>query len=187
MLNKSMDEKKNSLVHKILDIEVDMFRRVPTGEEPSCRAHLENMKLHRRGQFSTWSVETCESYLEDLRRAEQKGVNLMTIKYARMDNLIPPYSDSPLIPQIVDRFVDWQKEMLRDYPNLMRGGRDIEDFSNYLRGELETYSDRTLELLRKDVESFAVAEENMSVAVYAYLAGQSGYDSLDAMEQALAR
>src|SRR6056297_729835 len=100
-----MEKEKNSVLHKILDFEVDMFRRVPTGEEPSCRAHLENMKLHRRGQFSTWSEKTCESYLEDLREAERKGINLMTIKYARMDELIPVYSDNPLIPRIVDRFV----------------------------------------------------------------------------------
>jgi len=182
-----MENEKNRIVHQILDIEVDMFRRVPTGEEPSCRSHLENMKLHRRGQFSTWSKRTCESYLEDLREAEQEGVNLMTIKYARMDNLIPEYSDNPLIPKIVDRFVTWQKEMLMNFPNMMRGGRDIEDFARYLRGELETYSDRTLGFLMEDVEEFSVKGENMSVAVYGFLARQSGYASLEAMEDGLKR
>jgi hypothetical protein len=182
-----VNESKSRTVHRILDIELDMFRRVPTGEEPSCRSHLEDMKLHRRGQFSTWSEKTCESYLEDLREAERRGVNLMTIKYARMDKLIPPYSGNPLIQRIADQFVVWQREMLRDYPNLMRGGRDLEDFSNYLRGELETYSDRTLEFLWQDVESFAARGENMSAAVYGYLARQSGYESLELMEEALAR
>ncbi|MCF7943547.1 MAG: DUF4125 family protein [Spirochaetia bacterium] len=181
-----MTESKNRTIHRILDIEVDMFLRVPTGEEPSCRSHMEDMKLHRRGQFSTWSEETCESYLNDLREAERKGVNLMTVKYARMDNLIPPYSDNPLIQPITDQFKVWQQDMLRDYPNVMRGARDIEGFSNYLKGELETCSGQTLKLLYKDVEGFAARGKNMSVAVYGYLAKQSGYDSLEAMEQALA-
>ncbi len=182
-----MAENKNRTVHRILDIEVDMFLRVPTGEEPSCRSHMEDMKLHRRGQFSTWSEETCESYLNDLQEAERKGVNLMTVKYARMDNLIPPYSDNPLIQPIADQFRVWQQDMLRDYPHVMRGARDIEDFSNYLKGELETYSARTLELLWKDVESYAARGENMSIAVYGYLASQSGYESLESMERALTR
>ncbi len=177
-----MHDDKNKVVHKILDIEVDMFRRVPTGEEPSCRAHLDDMKLHRRGQFSTWSLETCKSYLNDLQEAELKGTNLMTIKYARMDDLIPPYSKSPYIDAIVGTFVEWQKEMLEKYPNIMRGGRDIGDFERYLRGELETYSDKTLELLQRDVQHYEDAGNNMSVAVYEYLARQSGYGSIDELE-----
>lgn len=180
-----MEERKNRIIHKILDIEVDMFRRVPTGEEPSCRAHLDDMKLHRRGQFSVWSVETCESYLEDLKAAEERGENLMTIKYARMDNLIPPYSSNPLIDTIVDRYVEWQEEMIEKFPNIMRGGRDIEDFKNYLRGELETYSDRTLELLNRDTEKYKKDSRNMSIEVYDYLAGQSGYTSIEEMENNL--
>ncbi len=177
-----MDKGKNSVVHKILDLEVDMFRRVPTGEEPSCRAHLDDMKLHRRGQFATWSLETCRSYLQDLERAEERGINLMTIKYARMDNLIPPYSENSLIAEIADTFTTWQREILDKYPNIMRGGRDIEGFSVYLRAELETYSDETLELLHRDVEKFKQEGRNMSIQVYDYLAQQSGYESIDELE-----
>ncbi len=182
-----MEAEKNRIVHEILDIEVDMFRRVPTGEEPSCRVHLEDMKLHRRGQFSTWSSATCASYLEDLRTAEQRGENLMTIKYARMDELIPPRSRNPHIEKILARFRQWQKDMMERYPNIMRGGRDMDDFANYLRGELETYSDRTLEFLYADVELHYSEDLNMSIAVYEYLARQSGYDSIEALDRALER
>jgi len=180
-----MDKEKNSVVHKILDLEVDMFRRVPTGEEPSCRAHLDDMKLHRRGQFATWSLETCQSYLQDLQQAEENGTNLMTIKYARMDNLIPPYSNNSLINKITDTFIIWQREILDKYPNIMRGGRDIEGFSGYFRAEMETYSDKTLELLHRDVENYTQDGRNMSIQVYEYLAQQSGYKSIDELEAAL--
>lgn len=182
-----MSGEKESTIGRILDIEVDMFQRVPTAEDPSCRAGLDGMKLHRRGQFATWSPQTCESYLQDLRAAEERGDNLMTIKYARMDDLIPPYSENPIIDEILGHYTAWQREILRDYPNLMRGGRDMEDFAAYLRGELETYSDRTLELLKKDVEGYLSRGENMSKAVYEYLARQSGYESLDRLEEALSR
>lgn len=180
-----MDKGKNSVVHKILDIEVDMFRRVPTGEEPACRAHLDDMKLHRRGQFSTWSLETCRSYLQDLERAKERETNLMTIKYARIDNLIPPYSENSLINKIAETFKSWQREILDKYPNIMRGGRDIEEFTGYLRAELETYSDETLELLHRDVDKYKQKGQNMSIQVYESLAKQSGYESIDELEAVL--
>jgi hypothetical protein len=181
----SMSDEREHTIGRILDIEADMFLRVRTADDPSCRADLESMKLHRRGQFATWSTETCESYLRDLRAAEERGENLMTIKYARMDELIPPYSENGLIDEILERYRQWQREMIRDYPNIMRGGRDLDDFGNYLRGELETYSDETLALLRKDVEACSRRGENMAKQVYEYLARQSGYESIGQLERAL--
>jgi hypothetical protein len=179
------EEKKEKLVQRILEIEVDMFRRVRTGEEPSCRAFMEDMKLHRRGQFSSWSGETCASYLADLERALAEGQNLMTMKYARMDNLIEPLSTNPLIHRIRDRYVAWQGEVHRDCPNTMRRGRDLQDFANYLGCELETYSDTTLHLLWYDVEAATRDGRNLAREVYESLARQSGYDTLEDMERVL--
>jgi hypothetical protein len=180
-----MKQNKQRIVEQILEIEVEMFLRVPTDQEPSCRAHMEDMQLHRRGQFAGWSRETCASYLDDLKRAKAAGRNLMTLKYARMDDLIPPLSRNPLIPRIRERFLQWQKEVSARYPNIMRGARDLEDFSNYLGAELETYSDETLELLYADVEACDQVGGNMSLEVYRFLAGQAGYASLEQMEESL--
>jgi uncharacterized protein DUF4125 len=181
-----MSKSKETVVNEILEIEVKMFLRVRTADEPSCRAYVEEMRLHRHGQFATWSEETCRSYLGDLQTAETSGDNLMTIKYARMDDLIPPYSHSPRINDIVVRFVEWQRDFMTRFPNIMRGGRDMAGFTKYLQSELETYSDATLELLWKDVESCHGSGVNMSVEVYRYLASHSGFDTLEAMEQRLA-
>ena len=180
-----MQQDKEGIVEQIVEIEVEMFRSVPTGQEPACRAHLEAMQLHRRGQFAGWSEQTCASYLQDLRRAKTAGKNLMTLKYARMDNLIPPLSENPLIHRIRQRFLRWQEEVIARYPNIMRGARDPDDFSNYLGAELETYSDETLELLAADVEACHREGGNMSLEVYRFLAGQSGYASLEQMEESL--
>jgi hypothetical protein len=181
-----MEEAKRQIVEAILELEVDMFLRVPTDEEPSCRAHMEDMKLHRRGQFAGWSTETCASYLDDLRHAAAEGRNLMTLKYARMDKLIPPLSENPLIASICDRTVSWQREVLERYPNALRGAREIGDFANYLSCELETYSDRTLGLLWQDVERCETEGGNMAQLVYELLAAQSGFGSLGEMEQSFA-
>jgi len=180
-----MSENKQRIVEQILEIEVEMFLRVPADREPSCRAHMEDMQLHRRAQFAGWSQQTCASYLEDLKKAKAAGKNLMTLKYARMDDLIPPLSRNPLIPRIRERFLHWQKEVLERYPNIMRGARDLDDFSNYLAAELETYSDETLELLDADVEACLRDGGNMSLEVYRFLAGKEGYASLEQMEESL--
>ncbi len=182
-----MEKKKKELISRILDIEVDMFLRVPTAEEPSCRSHMEDMKLHRSGQLFSWSEATCDSYLQDLQAAVEKGENLMTIKYARMDNLVPPRSDNPLITKITEKYALWQEEILKDFPNVMRGGRDMEGFRLYFSCELETCSDRTLELLWNDVNDALLKGVNMSGSVYKYLARQAGYETLEAMEESLKR
>jgi len=180
-----VSEDKQDVVEQILAIEVPMFLEVPTAHEPSCRAHIEDMKLHRRGHFAGWSAAACASYLEDLRRARAAGRNLMTLKYARMDELVPPLSSNPRIAAVLERFVGWQREVIERYPRIMRGARPLEDFARYLRAELETYSDRTLELLAADVEACRRAGGNMSLAVYRFLAGQLGHASVEAMEQSL--
>jgi len=176
---------KDGIIEKILDLEVEMFLKVPTDEEPLCRSDIESMRIHRDGQLSSWSEEACRSYFEDLRSAKEAGLNLMTVKYARMGKQIPPYSSNPYIEKIVNIYRQWQSEIIQRYPNTMAGGRNIDDFQIYLRSELETYSDRTLEILWKDVQRSLDEEINMSVEVYERLARRAGYQSLDDMEKSL--
>ncbi len=179
------DSVKKNLVESILELEVKMFLRVPTGEEPSCRSDIESMKLHRSSQFAGWSVETCESYLDDLKKADQSGRNLLTLKYARMDNQIPPLTNSTHLAAICNQYVEWQLEFIRQYPNIMRRGRSIDDFKNYLSSELETYSNKTLDLLWTDVEACRHSGGNLSLDTYKYLAVQAGFKSLEDMENNL--
>jgi len=89
------------IIEKILARELKMFLSVPSARKSSCQDYPESFKLHRKAQFSCWSRDTLESYLSDLEKAEEKGINLMTHKYARMDNLIPQLNSNPLIDKIV--------------------------------------------------------------------------------------
>jgi hypothetical protein len=184
------DEK--ALVERIVDHELEMFLSVPADGEYSCQQNPDSFRLHRRAQFSIWSKDTLESYLQDLLRAEAEGVNLMTIKYARMDSRIPRTNFNPLIEMIVAIQYRWQQEIFARYPNLMGGARPLsssEDsayrtsFETYLRGELESYSDNTLALLHRDLNDLNRSGINGSERVYAYLVKELGHDSLEEAER----
>ena len=58
-------------------------------------------------------------------------------------------------------------------------------FETYARGELETYSERTLGLLHRDLLAMQARGESLSEMVYDYLVRASGYASLEAAERKL--
>jgi hypothetical protein len=185
--------KKIELIHRIIELELEMFLAVPTQEKSDCQNYPESFRLHRRAQFNGWSESTLESYLKDLEKAKAEGINLMTLKYARMNQGSPTEQHNPLIQKIVSMQCQWQQEMIEKYPNLMAGARPIsskEDmggstsFETYLRGELETYSDYTLSLLYKDITNKVEKGINMSEEVYSYLAKELGYGSAEEADRA---
>lgn len=183
---------KDKLIEDILEIELDMFMNVRSRSPASCQENPDAFCFHRRTQFSVWSEETLQSYLDDLFKAKEQGHNLMTLKYARMENLIPPLTLNPIIDLIVEIQLEEQREMFSCYPNILGRGRPLEDdksgvtsFKTYLRGELETYSDRTLRLLHRDIQQMKERGENWAQQLYTNLAKNLGYNSLVELEEAL--
>ena len=183
---------KERLINRILKRELDMFLAVPTLQKASCQEDPEMFKVFRCSQFITWSRETLESYMQDLKSAKKKNINLMTQKYARMDNLINKIKENPVMNKIADIEIEWQKEMFEKFPCLMGGARTLrssEDtpsatsFETYLRGELETYSDNTLIFLLKDVKDYFEQNKNMVMENHLHMVKQLGYDSLDDAEK----
>lgn len=184
-------DKKDKLISNILDIEVNMFQTVTTMQKSSCQNYPESFKTHRKAQFITWSAETLESYLNDLRAAEKNNENLMKFKYARMDNLIPAVNSNPLIKKITGILHEWQDDFFENYPNIAMKARPVSSsgntmsttsFETYLSGELETYSNKTLELLYNDVMDKKSRGINMSEEIYTYLVTSLGYESLQDIE-----
>ncbi len=180
-------EEYEKLVTSIVDIEERMFLEAAAPTDPDCARRIDDMRLHRSSQFAGWSEETLASYLKDLHHAEEIGGNLMILKYARMSDSIPRLSNNPRIPEILEVFVAWQKQFIDDYPAVMRRGRDLDDFRNYLSGELETYSAATLRLLSADVERYLAEERSMTVDIYERMASLAGYSSLREMENAFSQ
>ena len=183
---------REKLIQQIVDSELRMFLSVPADGEYSCRQHPDSFRLHRSVQFSIWSDDTLASYLHDLERADKEKRNLMTVKYARMDDLIPRENFNPLIDAIADIQYQWQTEMFKQYPNVMAGARPLSEesdtpsrtsFETYLKGELETYSDNTLALLHRDLGALAEKGMNGSKMVYERLVREMGYSSLDEVEE----
>jgi hypothetical protein len=188
-----MSEKDN-LIENILELELSMFLNVPSRYPASCQENPDAFRLHRGAQFSVWSEETLQSYLGDLSKAKEQGHNLMTLKYARMENLVPPLNVNPIIEIIVHMELEAQREMFSRYPNFIGQGRSLEDdsagatsFKTYLRGELETYSDRTLELLYEDIRQIKDRGQNFAQQVYSNLVKNLGYHSIDELEDTLCK
>ena len=171
---------RSALIDRILAIELDMFEQVRTEEPSLCQECPGVFRTMRGTSHSVLSTETMASYLKDLQEASAEGRNLMTEKYARMDERIPTLKLSQTIDDIVEIESRWMKELSRKYPNSFRGG---EGFRRYLSCELETYSDRTLELYRRDV--FAADKEGSNLAEEAYikLFQQLGYGSIAEVEE----
>jgi hypothetical protein len=185
---------KERIIEAILDIELQMFLTVNPVATSGCQEYPESFKLHRRAQFHPWSEEALGSYLDDLHAAEEHGDNLMRRKYARMQGLLPPAESGPVLEDIVRLKMDWQRAMFLDYPAVMSGARPLTDegaqaqmtsFETYARGELETYSERTLGLLHRDLLAMQAGGESLSEKVYDYLVRASGYASLAEAEKRL--
>jgi len=184
---------RERIIAKIVELELEMFLAVPADSIYSCQQEPDGFGLHRRAQFRIWSEDTLQSYLDDLYRAKEGGINLMTIKYARMEDLIPRENRNSRIDKIVTIQCGWQREMIDTYPYLMAGARPLTrlddakydtSFESYLRGELETYSEETLTLLHRDILKLKKTGINGSEIIYEHLAKELGYDSVETADRA---
>ena len=195
--------KKDDLVGRIVEREWDMFQNVENaGGKASCQQDYQTFEIMRHSQAMSWSEETLESYLEDLQNARKDKRNLLTEKYARMmestaplehariESLLPPLD--PEVPEIVDRIVtiliDWEEEVIEKYPYVASRGRPLrttEDtpyatsIETYLRGELSTYSPRTLKLYLENVLRQKAEKVNGSEVIHTNTVKRYGYKSLD--------
>lgn len=171
--------KRKELLDNIIEFEFDMFERVRTSEPSLCQEQPETFRAMRGMTHSVLSTKTLQSYFEDLQKAKAEGRNLLTEKYARMDNRIPPLKTNPIIDDIVEIEARWMEELSRKYPHTFKLGPG---FKIYLSSELETYSDQTLKLYFGDVSRAEKKGGNLTEERYAKLTKQMGYGSIDELE-----
>ncbi len=177
--------KKQSLISEILNIEWIMFQCVK-GENPAvCQTMPDKFRKIRGSIFKVWSPEALESYLSDLKDARRKGRNLLTEKYARMDNRIPPLSNNPLIEEIVKIETRWQEELRHKYPMVYEvmcrrtsPTSDGSNFSIYLKSELETYGVQTIELYLRKVKEAQKIDVNLAVESLEILVKEGGFSNI---------
>ena len=194
---------REDIIDSIIETEWKMFRDVPNiGGRAACQDDSETFKIMRAGQSASWSDAALESYLDDLKEAEKSGRNLLTEKYARMmrstspleyaqiEHLLPPVDPEAikLIEQIVRIVLEWEEELLEKYPYIIKRGRPLfnkEDsigvtsMETYLKGELSTYSLRTLELYLDHIQKEQSENVNGSAITLLNMVKQYGFDSLE--------
>lgn len=199
------------LVEEVIRREWDQFQRTENeGGRASCQGNWPMFHQMRASQFMTWPEDLLRSYLDDLDEANRVGRNLVTEKYARMMASTAPdeYREriEPFIPRLSDERVArqerviavqvaWARDFRGRYPKLgaaMRVLTTAEDtpedtsFETYLRGELGTYSDRTMALYEAMVEDLQATGRNLTEQTVANTVRLGGFADLEEAESAQA-
>lgn len=182
----SHNDTRDALLDAILDMEWGMFASCPNeGGVAPCQQQTEAFHMMRWMAHCIHSEATLLSYYHDLQAAQINDRNLMTEKYARMDNRIPPISTSPLVDSIAEAESAWLEEAEALYPHALKGnGREI--FKQYLLCELETFSDETLENYHNEVQYALQNNKNLVIERHDQLCKRLGYESIAAREAQLA-
>lgn len=194
---------KNTLIENIIFLEWKQFQATQNeGGRASCQDDFETFNIMRQSQYLAWYDDVLESYYQDILEAEKKPWNLVTEKYARMmestapdeykqlEDKLPKLSQERINKQekIISKRVQWEEEFAKKYPALHDTARPIhtsEDttwetsFETYERGELSTYSDKTVDLYLKMVQDMDDRGVNLSEITVSYMVKFYGYDSLE--------
>ena len=200
-------EKKEKIINKILESEWVFFQMADNkGGRAECQDNKEEFVIMRKSQWKTFPLDILESYLEDLKTAEKKRHNIVVEKYARMmeytvpeeyraiKNLIPEISVSKkeLVNKIVDIYLNWEREAQDKYPKIMSQGRPLYSkddtphsvsIETYLRGELYSYSERTLDLYYLYMESCLNKSRNLAIENIENIVFEKGFYSLEDAEE----
>lgn len=170
-----MGDVKEDLIQQVLDIELESWNKIHQGQNNETP---EGFLRVRKSMFRTWSMGTLQSYFKDLSKYKMTRMNIMFLKYARIDNRIPPLNDSDLIPKIVEVEARWQDEISQKYPKLFRNNSN-ESFKKYLSAELETYSADTLQGYYSDIAEAAVKKVNLAEERYLGMFKDLGFSTLE--------
>lgn len=201
---------KEELVNAIVQLEWNAFDKVENlGGRADCQNNFNTFSVMRKSQYLAWPENLLESFYVDFVEANERNWNLITEKYGRMmeytvpeeyetikDNF-PVCSEKKraIVNQIAEIQVGWMEEFAKEYPNMADNARSIhssEDTPNntsyetYLKGELMTYSDRTLGLYGSWIVELERGGRNLAKEIMTNTALLYGYESLEAAEKALA-
>lgn len=200
---------KDSLVEKIVGLEWEAFDKVINeGGRASCQDDFITFSIMRKSQYQTWNVQMLISYINDFESANANGWNLITEKYGRMEkstaparyetikDSLPPISEKKeqIIEAIVGIQVKMMEEFAEKYPKSACQARSIHTYEDnpfntsyetYLRGEISTYSDGTLDLYGRFVARCAAEGINIARMTIENSAKLYGFSSVDELESKL--
>jgi len=157
---------KEKIINEILEKEWKYFSNLNNiGGRADCQDNREDFIIMRKSQWETFNEETLLSYLEDLNSKNnplfQKYAQMMKYnspeEYEKIKDILEKASDekTDLVNKIMFIYMEWEKEFFERYPIFSSMGRPLyssEDdnietsIETYLRGELLSYSEKTLKL-----------------------------------------
>ena len=197
---------KEKIIESIVELEWPMFREVNGDTRADCQENYPMFVNMRTAQFSAWNGEALSAYREDLRAAEGEGRNLLRDKYIHMMAStdpagylhflpeLPPVSEEKkqLVEAIWQIMLPQTVELRRKYPNVGKLGRPLysaderngyASVETYEKGELMTYSEKTLRALLAWIRG--QAEAGISVAAQIQESGilSVGYASMEEAEE----
>jgi YgiT-type zinc finger domain-containing protein len=180
---------QQNCIQKIIKLEWAMFQKVRSLAPATCQSNPNAFTRIRGAIFRQWPFDVLAAYLEYLEAAQREGRNLLTEKYARMDNKIGAITDHPRLNDIVDIETQWQQQIRDRYPALYRRvcrDTNLEDngsnFSVYLRCELETYGEKAIGHYYEWVKRGHKKGENHAIAMLQELVQAEGFLSIEQAE-----
>jgi len=202
-LDKGRKMKKEKLIEEILEKEWSYFSKLNNiGGRADCQDNREDFIIMRKSQWETFNEETLLSYLEDLNSKNnplfQKYGQMMKYnspqEYEKVKDILenPSKNKITLIEKIMSIYMEWEKEFFKKYPIFSSMGRPLystEDdnietsIETYLRGELLSYSEKTLQLYLKYILEMKEKNINLAIKNMDNLANMQGFKNSDEVEE----
>ncbi|WP_338937469.1 DUF4125 family protein [Fusobacterium pseudoperiodonticum] len=194
---------KEKIIEKILEKEWKYFSNLNNiGGRADCQDNREDFIIMRKSQWETFNEETLLSYLEDLNSKNnplfQKYAQMMKYnspeEYEKIKDILEKASDekTDLVNKIMFIYMEWEKEFFERYPIFSSMGRPLyssEDdnietsIETYLRGELLSYSEKTLKLYLNYVIDNKEKNINLAIKNMDNLARMQDFNDSDEVEE----
>ena len=194
---------KEKIIEEILEKEWKYFSNLNNiGGRADCQDNREDFIIMRKSQWETFNEETLISYLEDLNSKNnplfQKYAQMMKYnspeEYEKIKDILEKASDekNDLVNKIMFIYMEWEKEFFERYPIFSSMGRplyssednDIEtSIETYLRGELLSYSEKTLKLYLNYVIDNKKKNINLAIKNMDNLARMQGFNDSNDVEE----
>ena len=194
---------KNLIIEKILEKEWNFFSNLNNiGGRASCQDNKEDFIIMRKCQWLTFNEETLLSYLDDL----NLEYNPLFIKYAEMMKYNSPKEyerikiylkniseeKNSLVNKIMLIYMKWEEDFFERFPIFSSMGRplyskdddDIDtSIETYLKGELLSYSEKTLKLYLEHIENSKEKNINLVIKNMDNLAKAQGFKDSEEVEK----
>ena len=194
---------KEKIIEKILEKEWKYFSNLNNiGGRADCQDNREDFIIMRKSQWETFNEETLLSYLEDLNSKNnplfQKYAQMMKYnspeEYEKIKDILEKASEEKidLVNKIMSIYMNWEKEFFEKYHIFSSMGRPLyssEDdnietsIETYLRGELLSYSEKTLKLYLNYVIDNKEKNINLAIKNMDNLARMQGFNDSNDVEE----